>query len=85
MARPRDRLYLERQTYQRRRLGDAAKLVPLLGFLLLLLPVLLKTTNDALIYIFSVWAILIVVIYLISRKLALPSEPTEPRDVPDDT
>ncbi|MGR3514906.1 MAG: hypothetical protein ACU0GG_19265 [Paracoccaceae bacterium] len=85
MARPRDRLYLEQQTYQRRRLGDAAKLLPLLGFLLLLLPVLLKTTNDALIYIFSVWAILIVAINLISRRLALPSEPTEPRDAQDDT
>ena len=70
MARPAARPFLERESYRRRRLADAAKLLPLVGFVLLLLPVLLKTTNDALIYIFSVWALLILAVGLVSRRLS---------------
>lgn len=70
MARLPERPFLERESYRRRRLADAARLLPLVGFVLLLLPVLLKTTNDALVYIFTVWAVLILLIGLVSRRLA---------------
>ncbi|MEM7753585.1 MAG: hypothetical protein AAF230_09240 [Pseudomonadota bacterium] len=63
-------VFLERESYRRRRLADAARLVPVLGFVLLLLPGLLTTTNEALIYIFTVWAVLIVVTAILSRRLA---------------
>ncbi len=70
MARGSEPLFLARESYRRRRLGDAARLVPVLGFVLLLLPGLFTTTTEALIYIFSVWAILIVAVAFLSRRLA---------------
>jgi len=84
MARPTARPFLERESYRRRRLADAAKLLPLVGFVLLLLPVLLQTTNDALIYIFSVWALLILAVGLVSRRLSRTEaqSPTDPAQDP---
>ncbi|WP_323036640.1 hypothetical protein [Pararhodobacter sp.] len=40
MERRRTPLYLERETYRRRRIMDAARVLPVLGFVLILLPVL---------------------------------------------
>ena len=70
MARGTEPMFLARESYRRRRLADAARLVPILGFVLLLLPVLLTSTTDALVYIFTVWALLIVVMGVLSRRLA---------------
>lgn len=73
MSRPPEPVFLERQSYRRRRLGDAAKFLPLLGLILLLLPVLWTgsgTTAGGIIYIFSVWAILIVFSGVIARRLS---------------
>ncbi|MGI9388954.1 MAG: hypothetical protein ACR2O1_02755 [Boseongicola sp.] len=67
-----DPIFLERQSYRRRRLGDAAKLIPVVGAILLLMPILVGSaarTSSGLIYIFAVWAILIALIALISRRL----------------
>ena len=80
MKRPADPLFLERQSYRRRRLGDAARLLPILGAILFLLPVAWTEaagTGSGLIYLFSVWAGLIAAIFLISRRLA-ESEPPGP-------
>lgn len=63
-------VFLERESYRRRRVADAARLVPALGLILMMFPVIWETTADAMIYIFSVWALLIVVIGLLSRRLA---------------
>jgi len=61
-------LFLERQSYRRRRLVDMARLLPLLGVLLLLLPLLWPAgdgtqahtpMSSAITYIFAVWALLI--------------------------
>lgn len=73
-------VFLERETYRRRRLMDAARLLPLLGVLLFLLPLLWPQSqaegvepgggvamSDAIIYIFSVWVALIVAIGLFGR------------------
>ena len=88
MDRPPQPLFLARQSYRRRRLGDAARLIPLLGVVLLLIPVLWSTghrTSFGIIYIFAVWGGLIVIIGLLARPLAKvmtdhdrPEEPDEP-------
>ena len=57
---------------RQRRIGDAGKLVPLLALVLILVPTLWapeKSTASAAIYIFAVWAILIVIIGALSRAL----------------
>ena len=71
MARPprKQPMFLERESYRRRRLADAARLVPVMGLVLLLLSGLWTTTAGAMIYIFTVWAILIVVIGVLSVRL----------------
>ncbi len=63
-------VFLERQTYRRRRLMDAARLLPVLGALLFAVPLLWPGADDsgsaaamptsrAIRYIFGVWALLI--------------------------
>jgi len=74
MAKPPEPLFLARESYRRRRLGDAARLLPLLGLALLLLPALWSTTASAMIYIFAVWAFLILLVAILSRRL-LATEP----------
>ena len=73
MARPGDPKFLARAGYRRRRLADAARLVPIVGAVLMLVPVLWPETgtrtSSAMIYVFTVWAVLIVVIGLMSRRL----------------
>lgn len=68
-------VFLERQSYRRRRMMDAARLLPLLGAALLALPLLWPDTDqaavasgavepvrmsEAIFYVFGVWAGLIV-------------------------
>ncbi|MFY0623181.1 MAG: hypothetical protein JXQ89_15970 [Pelagimonas sp.] len=54
-------LFVERQTYRRRRLVDAARALPVLGLLLWLLPLLWAVPEEGpsasttMIYIFSIW------------------------------
>lgn len=80
MRRPRPPLFLERQNYRRRRVADAARLLPLLGALLFCLPLLWapqKTpaadTARGGLFVFAVWAGLIFAAFLLSRRLG--SEP----------
>ncbi len=63
-------LFLERQSYRRRRLTDAARLLPFLGAALLALPLLWPNAQNAqdgvslssaIFYIFACWAAMIVV------------------------
>lgn len=73
-------LFLERRIYQRRRLGDAAKLLPIAGLFLFVMPALLLgtpgegnasgTTALRLIYFFFVWVCLIATCATIARGLA---------------
>jgi peptidoglycan/LPS O-acetylase OafA/YrhL len=66
MRRPRRPLFLARAPYRRRRLRDAARLLPVLGVLLLLLPLLWTPESEVTLsagdvtYFFLVWAGLIV-------------------------
>ena len=82
MARPPEPVFLERQSYRRRRVGDGAKFLPLLGLVLFLLPILWSheaTTAGGIVFLFTVWAGLIAVVAVLSRFLAkaepLPDDP----------
>jgi hypothetical protein len=74
-ARATQAVFLERHSYRRRRLVDVARLLPLLGVALLLVPLMWMGADDpavlsgeaeavpmskAILYIFAVWAALIV-------------------------
>ncbi|MCH2095761.1 MAG: hypothetical protein MK160_11680 [Rhodobacteraceae bacterium] len=78
-------VFLERQTYRRRRLVDAARLVPVLGLLLWLVPLLWPSEGDsrpamstAILYLFGVWIFLVVIKFLIARPLR--SDPSDAQD-----
>ena len=82
MTKPPQPVFLERRTYRRRRLRDAARLLPVLGILFLLVPLLWSSGDEAptstasgFIYVFAVWLGLILVAGLLSRRLAEPERP----------
>lgn len=79
MSRAPPRVFLERRTYRRRRLTDAARLLPVVGLLLFLVPLLwapdrtdTAATASTTIYVFAVWAGLIAAALLLSRRLPKP-------------
>ncbi len=81
MKRPSPHIFVGRDVYRRRRLMDAARLLPVLGVLLFLVPVLWapQTTPEADtarggLYVFVVWAGLIGAAYLLSRRLGRSQE-----------
>lgn len=77
-AEARQPLFLARQTYRRRRLMDAARLLPVFGAALIFLPTLwartLMTggTAQGIVFIFVIWALLIVLAAILARKLSEP-------------
>lgn len=83
-------LFLKRRSYRQRRLRDAARLLPILGAFLVLLPILWSgqgATPDAAgagtafdgIYLFTVWLVLVAVAAVLARGLARDSgEESEP-------
>lgn len=86
MSRRPEPLFLARQSYRSRRVGDAARVLPVIGIILLLLPILwadAARTREGIVYIFVVWAVLIAVVGPISSRLSAQSE--EPEDtLPED-
>lgn len=87
------RLFLERRTYRQARLQDAARLLPVLGLVLVFAPIFIRgDTQDAgvqmsgwLIYYFSIWVGLIVLTGFVSRALMQSDRPegATPEAVPD--
>ena len=75
MKSPRAPLFLERETYRRRRLMDAARILPVVGLVMILLPVLWTgreggmTTAGESVYLFALWIALILAAGLLSRPL----------------
>ena len=67
----REPLFLARQSYRRRRLEDAAKLLPILGAILFLLPLLMTGAGTARqgLFLFGAWFGLILATALISFGL----------------
>lgn len=79
---------IDRPRYRRRRLEDLARVLPVLGVGLFLLPVLWSNGGGValgrmLIYLFGAWFALIVLTFLLSRRLG-ETAPDDPRDERDD-
>lgn len=70
---PEKPLFLERASFHRRRLGDAARVLPVVSTLLVLVPVWwaprLVSYAGGVIWVFSLWAGLIVAVWLLHRAL----------------
>lgn len=70
-------IFLERANYRRRRIADAARAVPILGGVLVMLPLLWPEaegdggvgTVSAFLFVFGIWALMIAVAALLSRWL----------------
>ena len=76
MSEPRRPLFLERANYRGRRLADAARILPVAGAFLFLLPILWQPANsephgttDDWLYLFGVWAALILAAGLLAPRL----------------
>ncbi|GGD44147.1 hypothetical protein [Sinisalibacter lacisalsi] len=92
MAGPREPIFLGRETYRRRRLIDAMRLLPVAGALLFLLPLLgggatPRSTALGGIYLFVAWFGLILAAALFVRALSrapdgVGSDPLEPEAGP---
>lgn len=74
----RSQIFVQRANFRQRRLRDAAKLLPILGALLWLIPLAWPTPGDAggdtvgaagLVYVFAVWLILIVVAGVLNMRM----------------
>ena len=71
-------LFLDKTHYKRSRAIDAARILPIAGFVLLLLPIL-WTGNDSIgimqaaLFLFGLWALMIVAALLLSRFLRDPA------------
>jgi hypothetical protein len=86
MKRPGTPLFLQRRPYRRRRRIDAARLLPVFGGFLFLLPMLWepaeaagrRTAQDG-VYLFVIWVGMILVAWLLAPGLAEPEGP-DPRE-----
>ncbi|MFN3954658.1 MAG: hypothetical protein ACK4LQ_09400 [Pararhodobacter sp.] len=72
--RPRGPLFLERDTYRRRRVMDGARILPVAGFVAILLPALWARGDGSsmaveALYLFALWAVLVLAAALLSRPL----------------
>lgn len=83
MRRPRPPLFLARAVYRLRRRRDAARLVPLVGLFLFLLPLLwgAARAGGSVVFVFVVWALLIAMAALLAPGL---DDRTEAAPVPPD-
>lgn len=67
-------MFLARETYRVRRLMDVARFLPFLGFFIFVVPTLwAKEAGTAIgvAYIFAAWAVLIVLAFVIARRLRM--------------
>ncbi len=69
-------VFVARDTYRQRRMRDLARAVPLIGTVLLLIPLLWNNGQDqaqssaAFVYVFVVWILLILLAAAISRSVS---------------
>lgn len=73
MKEPTNTVFLERKSYRKRRMMDAARMLPLIGVVLVLIPLFWAHddggTSVALIYYFGVWLLLIAAAAVLSWRL----------------
>lgn len=75
LPRPPPPLFLEQESYRRRRVMDAARLLPLFGLALLMVPVFWgqgHSVAKGAVYLFVVWFGIILAAGLLARRLAEP-------------
>lgn len=80
-------LFLARPVYRRRRLRDAARLLPVFGFFLLILPAFGHrgaAEGNTAVYIFLVWGFLIAVAALLAPGLSEPDPAPDTRAEDED-
>lgn len=82
MRRAKQPLFLARAVYRKRRLRDAARMLPIFGFVLLM-PIMWNVSASGWIYVFAVWLGLILVAGLLARRLGQDGEDMR-RDAADD-
>lgn len=92
MKKPGQPLFLARSTYRRRRLVDAARLLPFLGLFLFVIPILWHPadtpepeTGRGAVYLFTVWFGLIFVAALMARGLGRAMEDDGPDNMRNGT
>jgi hypothetical protein len=86
MARRSRPVFLDRPRYRQSRVRDAARLLPVVGAVLLSLPLLwggasdadAPTNSGALLYLFGAWAALIAAAFVLSRRLRPDDEDEDP-------
>ena len=81
-------IFVQQRTYRRRRLADGARMLPILGFILFMLPLLWMSSGQAttamvMVYLFIAWAALAGVAGLLSRRLG-PEEDQPEDKAPDE-
>lgn len=85
---PQTAVFLERASYRQRRLRDAARILPVLGTILWMVPLLWPSDPAepdmpaAFIYTFVIWVILIVLAVIISSRIQ-SDDPAPPEDSSD--
>lgn len=73
-------VFLERKSYRRRRLSDAARTLPVIGGVLILVPLLWTKGTDgvstvsAFLYIFGIWAVMIALALAMAGPLSRRDE-----------
>ncbi len=84
MSRKPSSLFVEREVYRKRRMIDAARVLPILGAALFLLPVLWRSpeglglpTTHLMGYLFGIWLLLTVGAAALSSYIASIPEPDE--------
>ncbi len=73
MSAPREPVFLARETYRHRRLRDAARFLPFLAVFVFFIPMLFGPeagTAMTKVFLFFAWLTLIIVSFLVSRRLA---------------
>lgn len=80
-------IFLERRSYRRRRLWDAVRMLPFLGAVLWMVPLMWPmpdgadgqgvSTSSALLYIFAVWVFLAFVARLLWRGTSQTADPPD--------
>lgn len=82
-------VFLARRTYRHRRLADAARLLPIVAGVFMVVPLLWQGpdgdpgTATVMIYIFVLWAVLVGLSALVSRHLRASGSETGDRDPGD--
>ena len=88
MKRGKQAIFVQQRTYRRRRMADAARMLPIFGIILFIIPLLWidrdagsgsTRTAAVMIYLFVVWAALTGIAGVLSRRLG-PEE-----DTPEDS